>query len=351
VAYFLLPILAHHDPARVETVCYAEVDPAEADEMTARLRGLAHAWRPTFCQRAGAVADQVRADGIDVLVDLAGHTRHNRLDVFALKPAPVQVTYLGYPNTTGLAAVDYRLTDAVADPPGEPARHSEEVVRLPAGFCCYAPPDGAPDVTPLPARRNGRVTFGVFHHLAKLNAGVLDLWGAILRALPEARLLMARDTLTGSTKEAFARRFAERGVSGDRVELRHVTPKALRHLDLYAEVDIALDPFPWTGHTTACESAWMGVPVVTLRGDRHAGRMVVSVLTQLGLPELIGDTPEQYLAAAVRLAGDVEGLDRLRAGLRGRMWESPLCDGRGFTRGLEEAYRRMWRRWCAGGQA
>jgi predicted O-linked N-acetylglucosamine transferase (SPINDLY family) len=345
VAYFVESILAHHHPEQVETICYAEVP--FPDAVTARLRALAHGWRSTCGLTDAQVADLIRGDGIDILVDLAGHSAGSRLRAFAYKPAPVQVTYLGYPNTTGLTTVDYRLTDAVADPQDEPVRHTEELVRLPGGFCCYAPPADAPDVTPLPAQKAGYLTFGSLHNVNKLNAPVLDLWSAILQALPSARLLVYRHTLTGSARDNLHRELIQRGIACERLDLRHQA--AGGHLGVYGEVDVSLDVFPWSGHTTACESLWMGVPVLTLYGTRHAGRMASSALSQLGLDNWIAPTPEAYLAGAVQLAGDLAGLALLRSQLRDMLRGSSLCDGPAFVRHLEDAYCTMWRHWCAAG--
>jgi predicted O-linked N-acetylglucosamine transferase (SPINDLY family) len=341
--FFVEPILAHHDSRLVETVCYAEVP----QSLSARVRGLAHGWRAIAGLTDAQVADQMRADGIDILVDLAGHTVNNRLRAFTYKPAPVQITYLGYPNTTGLRTMDYRITDKIADPPGEPVRQTEELVRLPGAFCCYAPPDEAPTVTPSPARQKGQVTFGSPHHLAKLNADVLDLWCRILHALPAARLLVFRHTLKGKLKEDLQRRFAERGIGSDRVELQTATDMTRAFLGWYGAVDITLDAFPWSSHTTACDSLWMGVPLLTLSGTTHAARMATSVLKHLGLDDLVATTPEEYLARALELASDVDRLARMRSTLRERLRESPLCNGRGFTHRLEDVYRDVWRRWCA----
>jgi predicted O-linked N-acetylglucosamine transferase (SPINDLY family) len=347
VAFFLEPILAQHDPERVETVCYAQV--AAPDATTAYLKTLAGHWRDKSLSDDD-LAEQVRRDRIDILVDLAGHTADNRLRLFARQPAPVQVSYLGYPATTGVAAIAYRLVDALTDPPGEPICHTEELVRLPL-FCCYAPPRNAPPVSPLPAGQRGTLTFGSLHKLEKLNPAVLDLWCRLLHDLPGARLLLCRNTLQGSVAEHFLRQFRERGVGRDRLEFRSVQPVNRQHLSVYNAIDVALDPFPWGGHTTACEALWMGVPVLTLRGRTHAGRMVASVLAAVGLTDLIAEDPDAYRANAVRLAADVPGLAALRARLRSRMASSPLCDGIGFTRALEEAYRHLWRRWCLGGNA
>jgi predicted O-linked N-acetylglucosamine transferase (SPINDLY family) len=345
LASFLELILTNHDPKQVQVFGYAEVP--VADETTLRLQSLCYGWRRTCGLSDDHVAEQVRADGIDIMVDLAGHTAGSRLGVFARKPAAVQVTYLGYPATTGLSAIDYCLTDAVADPPGEQRRFSEEPFRLANGFCCFRPHAKAPGLTPLPSLKAGRVTFGSLHKLPKLNRTVLDLWCELLKAVPKARLLVCQHTLDGEVKEHFAKEFAARGIGGDRVEFRcPVIPKGDTpvHLDLYSEIDISLDTFPWGGHTTACEGTWMGVPMLSLRGNAHAGRMVASVLTQVGLQDWIADTPAQYVELAVKWSKDLNRLANLRSQLRARMQASPLCDGKGFTRTLEEAYRAMWER-------
>jgi predicted O-linked N-acetylglucosamine transferase (SPINDLY family) len=274
---------------------------------------------------------------------VAGHTSGNRLGVFARKPAPVQITYLGYPNTTGLTTIDYRLSDAIADPPGEPRRHSEAIYRLPGCFCCFAPHRNAPGVTALPALKSRQLTFGSLHKLLKLNDKVLDLWCEILRAVPSSRLLVCGQTLQGEMKEHIAHRFAAGGLSAERVELRQLAiPDRTSHLAAYADIDIALDPFPWSGHATACESLWMGVPVITLNGLNHASRMVASVLRCLGLDEWIADSRKGYVERAIEWAGKLDQLASLRSQLRDRMRASPLSDGKSFTGRLEEAYRSIW---------
>jgi predicted O-linked N-acetylglucosamine transferase (SPINDLY family) len=246
-----------------------------------------------------------------------------------------------------MTTVDYRLTDEIADPPGEPVCHTEQLYRLPGGFCCYTPPPAAPDPNPLPAVQKGYVTFGSLHALHRLNPAVLDLWCAILRAVPKAHLVIFRHTLQGQTQERLHRQLVERGIEPSRIDLRHGKAKeGGRYLGVYHDIDISLDTFPWSGHTTACESLWMGVPMITLRGTRHAGRMVSSILTHLSLADLITETPEQYQERAVQLIQDLDKLAQLRNGLREQMKSSPLCDCKNFTRVLEGAYREMWTRWC-----
>ena len=349
VAFFFEPLLANHDRNAVEPVCYSNV--ARPDETTARLRSMAVQWRDIRALNDERAANMIREDAIDILVDMAGHTGGSRLMVFARKPAPIQVTWLGYPNTTGLAAMDYLLTDELVDPPGEDIYYTEKLIRLPGAFFCYAPPADAPAVTALPARARGVVTFGSLNTLAKLNDQVIDLWCEVLHANPASRLLVYRNTLKGAVKGRFAAKFAARGIGGERLQLRSDLPPGQGYLDIYGEIDIALDTFPWSGHTTSCEALWMGVPVITLYGKSHAGRMCASVLAGMGLSHLTARTPDDYVRIATALSGDLDALEQMRAGLRARMAASPLCDGHAFARKIEAAYREIWRTWCADTQA
>src|SRR5262245_36178392 len=355
VAHFLAPILKHHDRTAVEVFCYAEV--AAPDRVTAELRALADQWRSTVGLSTAQMVELIRQDCIDILVDLAGHTTNHRLLVFAHKPAPVQVSYLGYPCASGLPEIGCRLVDAITDLPDDAAlalgqtgmsAPPEKLVPLPGCFCCYAPPQGVPLETKPPSSRTGMVTFGSLHKREKLNDDVLDLWARILHAMPASRVLLCRHTLRGHAAELLLRRLTERGVSSDRIVIRPIDAVRRQHLLVYDEVDVSLDVFPWNGHTTACEALWMGVPVVALRGRHHTGRMTASVLSAVGLPELIAGTAEDYCRIVVELAADEGKRADLRAGLRERMLASPLCDGPGFTRGLEAAYRAMWQS-CASG--
>ena len=346
VAYFFEPLLKGHDRQAVEVFCYADV--SRPDGVTAYFQGHAEHWLSTIGLSDEALACRVRDDGIDILVDLTGHTAHNRLGVFARKPAPVQATWLGYPNTTGLRAIDYRLVDAITDPPGEAcAVASETLVRLPGGFLCYGGLTGAPDPGQPPCLGTGIVTFGSFNNASKIAATALDAWSALLLRLPRSRLLLKAAAFADSaTRAAFLAQFVERGVAPERVELVAWLPGAVAHVSLYGRVDIALDPFPYNGTTTTCEALWMGVPVVTLCGNRHAGRVGASLLTQVGLRDLIAGSVEDYVGIAADLAADPARLAELRRTLRPRLEASPLCDGPGFARQVEAAYRTMWRRWC-----
>jgi predicted O-linked N-acetylglucosamine transferase (SPINDLY family) len=312
------------------------------------LQRLGHTWRDIVRLRDEDVAVQIRQDHVDILVDLTGHTANNRLQVFARKPAPVQVAYLGYPNTRGFTAMDYWLSDAHADPPGQTERfYVEEIVRLPHGFNCYRPPADSPDVGDLPARATGHITFASFNNAAKVNARVIALWARILNALPEAHLIMkARQLADSATKANFHRLFEQHGVTPERVEMISWVPSSTAHLALYNRIDIGLDCFPYNGHTTSCEALWMGVPVITLAGLTHAGRVGVSLLSQVGLGELIADTPEVYAELAVALARDLVRLETLRHSLRDRVTQSPLTNASIITRSFEAAYRQMWKKYC-----
>ena len=344
VGHFIEPIIAHQDHLSFEVYCYAEV--ASPDDRTAHFRGLANHWRSTVGRSNGAVAAQIGQDRIDILVDLAGHTAGNRLGVFARQPAPVQVAWIGYPNTTGMAAMGYRLTDAVADPSG-PAdhNHTETLVRLTSSFLCFAPPADAPDVGPLPSSTNGYVTFASFNHLPKVNPAVIEAWAAILKSAPGSRLVIKSRTLADpETRERYNGLFTAEGIEPGRIDLVSWIPSTAGHLGAYGGVDIALDAFPYNG-TTTCEALWMGVPVIALGGDRHAGRVGASLLTRVDLPQLIADNSADYVATAVALANSPDRLAGLRRGLRPRMAGSSLCAAEAVTRDVEAVYRDLWRRW------
>ena len=339
------PVVLAHDPEGFEVVCYAGRRGPE-DAVTARFREAATLWRPTSGVPDLALTRQIRQDAIDVLVDLSGHTGGHRLKVFASRPAPVQVTAWGHALGTGLDAMDYFFADAVTVPPEARPHFSEEVVELPA-FVPYSPPAPSPDVTVLPALGRGTVTFGCFNRLAKVTPEALALWATILGSVPGARLLMKFHGLEqGSVQERIRSVFAEHGVDGARIEFMGGS-KPWEHLAAYGGVDLALDPSPHGGGVTALDGLWMGVPMVTRVGERIPSRMGASMLTTLGLEELIARTPDEYVAAAIRQARDLPRLAALRAGLRERLATSIICDHRAYCRAVEEAYRAMWRRWCA----
>jgi len=342
VASFLEPILAAHDPAAVEVTCYSNV--ADPDVVTERLRGLVPHWRDIATIDDEAAAAQVVADGIDLLVDLAGHTARQRLGLFARRPAPVQVTYLGYATTTGLRAIDYRLTDGQLDPPDFDSHYTERLWRLPDGCHCYRPPDCVADGALLEAGEAvpPATTFGSFNNMAKTGPGVVRLWASVLRAVEGSRLLLKNGSLRDAdTRDLVRDRFAAAGVDPARLELVGWSESQEAHLALYGRVDIGLDTFPYGGATTTCEALWMGVPVVTLAGDRAASRYGASLLSQVGLDDLIAGNADELVEVAAALAADRDRLAALRRGLRDRMRASPLCRPAPFTRALEEAYRGM----------
>jgi len=346
VASFFEPVLKHHHAENFETFCYSNVKAPDA--VTQRLRLLAGHWRDIYGLNAEKVAELVRQDGIDILVDLAGHTTDTGLPVFALRPAPVQVTWIGYPNTTGLKAMDYRLTDNLSDPPGQTDQwHSERLVRLPKNFSCYCAPAESPPVAPLPALANGHVTFGSFNNFRKLSEPTIQLWARLLREMPTARLLLKSQGL-GNPKTAGRLRdqFVRAGVAAERIELHGAGLSKELHMGLYNRVDVGLDPFPYNGTTTTCDALWMGVPVVTLIGRSHVARVGLSLVTHLGFPEWAVETPDAYIAKCRQLTSDLPALQRLRFQLRKQMSESPLCDAPQFIGHLETAFGAMWQRWC-----
>jgi len=291
------------------------------------------------------VAERIRSDGIDILVDLAGHTGGNRLRVFSAKPAPVQVAWVGYPETRGLAAIDYRISDAVLDPEGSERFSTEKLIRLPHSFCWRSRFEAGPVQAP-PITRTGHITFGSLNQLHKMTPQVIEVWARVLRTEPRSHLFLVASALANSSVgERVAACFADAGIGRDRLVLAPTVPTP-DHLALYNQIDIALDPFPFNGHTTSCEAMWMGVPVVTLSGDQRASRTGASMLTVIGLPELIATTADAYVEIAVSLAHDLDRLAALRAGMRERLQTSPLCDVEAMTRAVETAYRGAWRRWC-----
>jgi predicted O-linked N-acetylglucosamine transferase (SPINDLY family) len=342
VAHFMVPILSHHDRSRVEVFCYHTGK--REDSMTARLKSCVEHWRQTAELSDEELERTLRTDKLDILVELTGHSDHHRLTVLARRVAPIQVTYLGYPNTTGVPTIDYRITDARADPPGESDRlHVEKLVRLPETFLCYAPPDVKVETTAAPLHRNGQITFASFNNFAKVTPFTIKLWSQVLASVPNSRLLIKTQGLQDPGLRALLlERFLKHGVGGDRIKLMPPIFDRREHLQTYNQVDIALDSFPYHGTTTTMEALWMGVPVVTLEGDRHAARVGASILSCLGLGELVARSEDEYTQIATRLAAPDSSLDVLRQSLRSRLGQSPLTDGARFTAHLEQAYFKMW---------
>ncbi len=344
VSNFVLPIIASRNAWETEIFCYS--DAIAVDARTAELHRAADEWRDTAALGDEQLANLIRQDRIDILVDLTGHIGHGRLKAFACKPAPVQVTYIGYQATTGLGQIDYFLTDEWSDPSRQTeAFLVEKPFRLPQAFFCYSKPVDAPDVGPLPATEAGYITFGCMNNLAKVTPTTLDLWAKTMTKVPASRLMM----LTPNSRDVHERlrsALADRGLSANRVEFAERT-SFKNYLARYNRIDIALDPVPFNGHTTTCDAAWMGCPTVSLAGKTYAHRYGCSVMRNVNLSELIAENPQQYVDIAASLALDVGRLADIRASLRQRMIESIITDGPRFTGHLEAAYREMWRRWCA----
>ncbi len=339
----LLPLLSRHDHGQMEIFCYANVD--RADGLTQEFRRFADSWRSIVELSDSQAVDLIRQDRIDVLVDLALHTAGNRLGVFARKPAPVQATFAGYPGSTGLDTIDYRLTDPYLDPPGlNDQFYSEASHRLPDSFWCYDPLVAQLAINAPPAQSHGFLTFGCLNNFCKVNEQALQLWAEVLKAVSNSRLLVMSPE--GSSRERVLARLCGEGIDPQSVEFVSKQSR-LEYLRTYNRIDIGLDTFPYNGHTTSLDSFWMGVPVITLVGQTVVGRAGLSQLTNLGLAEFIAQTPEQYVQIAARLAGDLERLAHLRATLRTRMSQSKLMDAKAYARGVEAAYREMWREWCA----
>jgi predicted O-linked N-acetylglucosamine transferase (SPINDLY family) len=342
VGQSLLSLFRHRDRRQVAFIGYSDV--RLADGVADALKSLADEWHETMSLGDPEVADRIRADRIDILVDTTLHTAYNRMLVFARKPAPVQVTMLGPPATTGLATMDYRLTDPYLDPPGtSDADYSEESVRLPHGFWIFQPPEPSPPVTALPALCNGFVTFGYLNQLAKVSRPTLQLWRTILQALPGSRLVL--QSPCGSHRDQIHVFFDEGGIAAERIDFVVRTSRG-SYLERFQELDLCLDPFPYNGHTSTFDALWMGVPVITLAGRTAVSRGGASILSNAGLTEFIARTAEQYVEIVIARATNLARLAALRAELRSRMLASPLLDGRQYATDVEAAFRWMWKAWC-----
>ena len=351
VGRFLLPLLANRDRAGFEVYCYSGV--RRPDDITSQFIRMADAWRKVNGLSDQRLADMIRQDRIDILVDLTMHSKDNRLLVLARKPAPVQVTYLAYPGTTGLSTIDYRLTDCYLDPPStgsgqapgqDDSLYTEKSVRLPRTYWCYVAPWQAPAPNALPALRNGYVTFGCLNNFSKISSVTWESWCELLGRVPNSRLLIY--SREGTHRDRVRRQFDEAGVRPYRIDFVPRLPGPDYFLQ-YHKIDIALDPFPYPGGTTSCDALWMGVPVVSLAGQTAVSRGGASILSNVGLPQLLAQTRGQYVQIAADLAADLDQLSRLRATLRAQMQASPLMDASQFARDVEAAFRQMWQTWCA----
>jgi predicted O-linked N-acetylglucosamine transferase (SPINDLY family) len=341
VGRFLLPLLAHHDKNQVEVFGYSQV--RAPDAMTQRLRLLADGWRNISGLSDAAAVDLIRQDQIDILVDLTMHMGDNRLLIFACKPAPVQVTYLAYCSSTGLETIDYRLSDPYLDPPEEESFYNEQTIHLPETYWCYQPIFASQEISPLPALARGAITFGCLNNFCKISQPTLGAWAKLLRAIPNSQLLLSAHE--GSHRQRVQEQLQWEGIAPQRVRFVGKMPP-LDYFRLYHEIDIALDTFPYAGGTTTCDALWMGVPTVSLCGQTAVGRGGLSILSNIGLPELVARSEDEYMRIAGELADNLPQLSQLRCTLRQRMEQSPLMDAPKFARNIEAAYRQMWRTWC-----
>jgi predicted O-linked N-acetylglucosamine transferase (SPINDLY family) len=335
VAHFIEPLFREYDKERFEFVAYG--DQRKSDEFSERFAKQVDLWRETCSLDDHALAKKIHEDRVDILFELSGHTAYNRLGVLALKPAPLQASYLGYPGTTGLPAIDFRITDEWVDPVGMTEKlHTERLIRLSRCAWCYEPDIVAPGVESLPVLKNGFITFGCFNNMAKLNPALFDIWADILLQVPGSHLrLKARTLMDEGVKNELKQYFTARGIAEDRLDFFGHTRRILDHLSHYNEVDVALDSYPYHGTTTTCEAMWMGSPVVTLAGATHVSRVGVSLLTAVGLEEFICANRDEYIAKAVSLAMDTNRLTALRAGMRERLKTSPIMDAPAFARAFE----------------
>ncbi len=349
VAYFFEPLVEHHNRDQVEVFCYANFfGGRKKDHVSARLMEAADQWRDITDLSADRVASQLQADQIDIAVDLAGLTYGHSLRALCPRPCPIQINYLGYPNTTGIPVIDYRIVDHHTDPaPDADALVVEKLARMDDCFLCYRPPDGIPDPAPSPCTSNSFITFGSFNMLSKLSPETAQAWATILTNIPNSKLLLKNHFFRfEELQDRFRNLFESLGVAGDRILFKANVPTTFEHMELYSQVDIALDPFPYNGTTTTCEALWMGVPVVTLTGKMHAGRVGTSLLNTTGLNDNITPDIQSYIDRACTLANNQELLSEQRMSLRNQLISSPLCDEPGFCQKLESLYRTMWQDWC-----
>jgi predicted O-linked N-acetylglucosamine transferase (SPINDLY family) len=346
VAYFIAPLLENLDRSRFEIFGYASVP--GPDVMTERIRRACDGWRSILGVNDADAAEQIRKDALDILVDLGGHTSHNRLLIFARKPAPIQVAYLGYPNTTGMRAIDYRLTDDVADPPGmTDSLNSEKLWRVDGCAWCYEPHPAMPEIG---RRDNGPVTFGCFNAFGKLNEPLVDLWAQVLGNVGGSRLLLkSAGAGESSSRENVHRWFESRGIAADRIEMLCQMTDSRQHFEMYNRVDVAFDAYPYHGTTTTCEALWMGVPVISLAGKTHVSRVGTSLLHHAGLEELIAQDSSEYVRIAGNWAGDADRRNEFRRTIRERTRASKVMDAKDYAHSFEQAYRQMWEQYCSAG--
>jgi predicted O-linked N-acetylglucosamine transferase (SPINDLY family) len=340
----ILPLLKHHDRRQFEVFCYSSG--GETDALTDKLQGHAEPWRDIAAVPDAQAAQQIRQDGIDILVDLMLHSANNRLLLFAHEPAPIQLTYLGYCSSSGLSSMDYRLSDPYLDPPeADISVYTEKTIRLPQTYWCYNPPDSAPEVVVPPAAKAKHITFGSLNSYSKVSRAMLELWGKVMQATPNSRMII--HALASDRANEVLHRFMAQGIGPERIEFVGWQPQD-QYLNTYSRIDVVLDTHPWTGGITSCDALYMGVPVVTLTGSTAVSRGTSSVLHNIALEDLIARSPQQYVQIAAALAQDLPRLEKLRRELRDRMRNSPLMNAEKITRDIETIYREIWRDWCQG---
>lgn len=344
VGRFILPVLAGHDRTQIESYCYFHG--VNRDPFTDELKKVSDFWLDCASMSDAQIAECIRIQDIDILIDLAGHTEDSRMMLFARKPAPIQITYLGYPGSSWLTAMDYRLTDRCADPAGNEEWHTERLLRLPDSFFCYRPQPGMPEVNPLPAATRGYITFGSFASFNRLDALTIALWADILKALPDARL-MVLTVPPGNAGRELVERFSSLGIAAERLELHGRMPMEM-FLQTMQKADIALDPVTVNSPTTICEALWLGLPTLSKAGKTPASRTGLSVLNAAGLRKWAVEENREYVEAAVSLASDIPALATIRQGLRSQLAHSALMNERQFVQALEDTYREVWAQWCEG---
>ena len=343
VAYFIEPVLRAHDHDKFEI--YAYYNNTIIDATRDRIKTLVDQWRDVEALSELEFAELVYQDQIDILIDMTGHMADNRLAVFYQKPAPIQVTWLGYPNTTGLSQIDYRVSDDIADPIGQAERfHAESLVRLNDGFLCYQGNEQLQEAKTTPGLANNRITFGSFNNVVKVTSKVIQVWAKILNAIPNSDLVIKSKQLSDdATRGRFLEAFSREGITPDRLKVYGLLPDMAAHMSLYDAIDIGLDPFPYNGTTTTCEALWMGVPVIALKGQVHASRVSASILNRVKLDDFVADSEEAYVELAIEKAKHMDALNDIRLNLREVMKASPLCNAQNFTRELEASFQKMWR--------
>jgi len=346
VSYFIEPVLEHHNKNNFEIFAY--YNHVIKDSTTEHLIETCDQWRNIARLSDQAVVHQIKKDKIDILIDLNGYTAHNRLEVLAAKPAPVQCEWLGYPNTTGLQSMDYWICDETVNPPGQTDKfYSESLLRLPGCFICFKPPEDAPKPVDPPSIKNAYITFGSFNNYAKVSREMLKLWITILESVPDSRLLLKSACLGNQTQKRLVTDFfTSRGIQEKRLQLEGYESSRIKHMDMYSEVDIALDTHPYNGTATTCEAIWMGIPVITLAGNYHRSRVGKTLLECVDLGELVADSTDNYVRIATDLAKDTNKLSSYRSHLRKTVEQSTLTDAASFTASLESAYRSIWEEWC-----